>query len=192
MRAWVIVAVAAAVAIAAYVTLGRRPVVRGGATPGAITPPSSGAPAAAPRPTTVSDAVVAPPPAAVVATPAAADTRGADASADVAPPRHERATEGDDDRLSRRELRTVVERAFKGKLHGRELTPQEYDRLTDAVLRLRTAVSRMRRAAASPSATTELEERDRVAAAMREIESITGVPPSDLGDVLTPGDDGTP
>jgi hypothetical protein len=118
-------------------------------------------------------------PQSVAREPNAAD--GATAQPDVPPAR---------DRLSRKNVRALVERVFKGKLADRELTPRDYDRLVDAVMRLRSALRSLHRDDGSPASAAVLDEqRQAVRSALGDIEVITGVPPSQLGDVLASDDD---
>jgi len=94
------------------------------------------------------------------------------------------------DRLSRKSVRALVERAFKGKLADRELTPRDYDRLTAAVMRLQSASRSLRRGDESRVSPAVLDRRRRaVRSALDDIETITGVPPSQLGDVLASDED---
>jgi len=87
-------------------------------------------------------------------------------------------------------MRALVERAFKGKLADRELTPHDYDRLTVAVMRLQSASRSLRRGDESRVSPAVLDkQRQAVRAALDEIETITGVPPSQLGDVLASDED---
>jgi hypothetical protein len=83
-----------------------------------------------------------------------------------------------------------VERAFKGKLADRELTPRDYDRLTAAVMRLQSASRSLRRGDESQARPAVLDkQRQAVRSALDEIETITGVPPSQLGDVFASDED---
>jgi hypothetical protein len=82
-------------------------------------------------------------------------------------------------------MRRVVERALAGKL-TREFTSDDYDRLAAAVVRLRAAVAVLRRG--GDDAASGAGARDDVRAALAEIEAITGVAPSELGDVFAPND----
>jgi hypothetical protein len=94
------------------------------------------------------------------------------------------------DPLSRKDVRALVERVFKGKLADRELAPRDYDRLVDAVMRLRSALRVVRRGGESPADGAALDRhREAVRSALTEIEAITGVPPSELGNVLESDDD---
>ena len=93
---------------------------------------------------------------------------------------------------SRKETRALLQRTLAGKLPARELQPRDYDRLTDAVLRLRAALGVLRageNADANPA--TLDEQRQVVASALDEIERITGVPPSNFGEILS-ADEPTP
>jgi hypothetical protein len=92
--------------------------------------------------------------------------------------------------LPRAEVRHALERALAGRLADRELTPQDYDRLVDAVIRLRTARRLMRGAGESAADSAARDEQRRaLLAALGEIEEIVGVPPSALGDALAAGDE---
>lgn len=94
------------------------------------------------------------------------------------------------DQLSRNNLRGLVERVFKGKLADRELAPYDYERLVDAVMRLRSALGILRRAEKSQASAAALDEqRQAVLSALANIGEITGVWPSELGNVLAPDDD---
>jgi hypothetical protein len=86
-------------------------------------------------------------------------------------------------RLSRREVRTIVERVLRGRLPDRELGTDDYDHLTDAVLRLRGAARALRTAQAGSGAA--LDAQRRALRALDDIERITGVPTADLGNVIS-------
>ena len=75
---------------------------------------------------------------------------------------------------------------FAGKLGDRQLGPADYDRLVDATLRLRAAL-RVLRGTDESSATAAMreEQRQTVRTILEEIEAITGLPPAELGSVLT-------
>lgn len=90
----------------------------------------------------------------------------------------------------REDLRRLLERVLAGKLRDRELGPQDYDRLVDAALRLRAAL-RVLRGTEESAATAQVrdEQRRAVGAIFGEIEAITGLPPAELGSVLTPSED---
>lgn len=93
------------------------------------------------------------------------------------------------DSLSRGYVRGLVERVFKGKLADRELTPDDYERLVDAVMRLHLALRILRRTDESPANAAALgEQREAVVSAFTDIEAITGVRPENLGDVLASED----
>jgi hypothetical protein len=93
------------------------------------------------------------------------------------------------DKLSRGYVRGFVERVFKGKLADRELTPDDYERLVDAVMRLHSALRVLRGTGESPANAAALgEQREAVVSAFTDIEAITGVRPEDLGDVLASED----
>ena len=95
------------------------------------------------------------------------------------------------ERLSRAELRDLLEGALEGRLADRELAPHDYGRLADAVLRLRSA-QRVLRNMDESAATAALldDQRRKLLAALAEMEDITGVPTANLGEVL--GSDGEP
>jgi hypothetical protein len=90
----------------------------------------------------------------------------------------------------RDDLRRLFERVLAGKLRDRELGPQDYDRLVDAALRLRGAL-RVLRGTEESAATARVRDEQRrvVGASLGEIEAITGLPPAELGSVLTPSAD---
>jgi len=70
-----------------------------------------------------------------------------------------------------------VEHVVKDRL-GRDLSAQDYDRMADAVIRLRTASQALRR---SDDSKTREREATVLRNALAEIQSIAGVPASDLG-----------
>jgi hypothetical protein len=91
-------------------------------------------------------------------------------------------------RRARRDTHAMVRGVLDGKLDDRELTPADYDRLTDVVLRLRTAARILRSADDSAAGdAARVEQRQVLAAALAEVEAITGVPPSELGNLLVTG-----
>ena len=111
-----------------------------------------------------------------------ADDRDATATSRRAPPPREQ--------MSRKDLRGFVERTLKGKLADRELTSDDYDRLVDDMMQLRSATRTIRRAEGSANgAAATANARDTIVAALADIETVTGVPPSELGTVLAAGDD---
>jgi hypothetical protein len=111
----------------------------------------------------------------------AGDTRGA-APRDRPPAR---------ERRERRDTHALVRDVLDGKLDDRELTPDDYDRLTDVVLRVRNAARILRSADASPVGdAARVEQRQVLVAALAEVEAITGVPPSELGNLLVTGRQG--
>jgi len=188
VRFTVIVALSLAAAVAAYLGLGRHREPRSAAVP------------AAPAPRVTSDAQgVAPPLARLAPSPAPAIPPSVAGPQPVArdPNASHVATVPPDlpparDRLSRKDVRGLVERVFKGKLADRELTPRDYDRLVDAVMRLRSALRIVRRADESRAGGAALDKQRAAArSALTEIEGITGVPPSELGNVLVSDDDST-
>jgi len=79
--------------------------------------------------------------------------------------------------LSQRDARRLVEHVVKDRL-GRDLSAQDYDRMADAVIRLRTASQALRR---SDDSKTREREATVLRNALAEIQSIAGVPASDLG-----------
>ena len=164
-------AVLIAFGIGAYVRFARRADVGPGAIPAAMASPSAegGAVSAAAR--------NAFPPAPALARPRSA-VRAERSAADVA-------TDSAVDALTHDELRRLVERRLEGKLADRELSPRDYDRIVGAVMRLRAAVGELRHL--EPARDGEGAEglRRIVVAALAEIERITGVPPAELGDLLT-------
>ncbi len=86
----------------------------------------------------------------------------------------------------REDLRRLFERVLAGKLRDRELGSEDYDRLVDAALRLRAAL-RVLRGTEESAATAAVreEQRQAVGLILGEIEAITGLPPAELGSVLT-------
>jgi hypothetical protein len=116
----------------------------------------------------------------VVSTRHGAAERGMDASS----------ASGDrQDHLSRAQVRALAEYGLAGKLRDRELSPADYDRLVDAVMRLRAALRRAERENAHPDDAARSKDRQAIAAALDDIQSITGVPPSDLGEALNSSND---
>jgi len=83
-------------------------------------------------------------------------------------------------------MREVVDRAFGGKLGDRELTPHDYARLANAVMRLRAALRGSRRT--GDSGTDDAASADAVRAALDDITAVTGVRPSDLGALVASAD----
>ncbi len=166
-----------AAGVSAYLWIARSPRPRSESLPRAAPPPAAWTPAlAVGRPLSgVGAADIRPHSTATVPDAAAAN---------VGPAEH--------DALSRRATRQLLERALEGKPMGRELLPRDYDQLTDTVLRLRSALRAIRHgsdAAADPAALDE--QRHVVVSALDEIARITGVPPSDLGEVLASDADAT-
>lgn len=79
------------------------------------------------------------------------------------------------DRLSERAaIQRALQHAFADRSATRALTPEDYARLADAVLRLRAAGH---------------DDPQSAAAALAEVEMITGLNIADLGDLLAPADD---
>jgi len=86
--------------------------------------------------------------------------------------------------MSHREARGLVERVVKDRL-AVDLSSQEYDRLADAVLRLRAAARKLRTADDSPSGMAiRARERDAMQRALTEIQTISGLQASDLGEAF--------
>jgi hypothetical protein len=127
-------------------------------------------------------------------TPAVAAPRAAASAPQVAPPPADAnaparpAPSPAEDAPSRREVRALIARVLADKLPDRQLTARDYDRLTDAVLRLRAA-NRAAQSGGEPTDAATLNTQHQAAlAALTDIETITGVPPSELGELLA-GDD---
>lgn len=186
LRFTVIFCLSIAAAVAAYLGLGGNTQPRGAAPSRAIAPPltsdvnDAAPPVAHPEP---SPASVGP---ASAATPQSVAREPEHADFVTAQPHVPPAN----DRLSRKSVRALVERAFKGKLADRELTPRDYDRLTAAVMRLQSASRSLRRGDESQARPAVLDkQRQAVRSALDEIETITGVPPSQLGDVFASDED---
>jgi hypothetical protein len=181
VRFTAIVALSLAAAVAAYVEFGRHTEPRSVAVPAA---PAQGA--APPLARVAPSPAPANPPSVARPQPVAREPNASHVATvppDLPPAR---------DRLSRKDVRGLVERVFKGKLADRELAPRDYDRLVDAVMRLRSALRIVRRDDASPAGAAALDkQRAAVRSALTEIEAITGVPPSELGNVLASDDDPT-
>ena len=89
------------------------------------------------------------------------------------------------ERLSREEVREFLQEALAGKLADRELTPVDYEQLTDAVLKLRAA-QRVARGLEENRASAESRTayREALLDALSEIERITGLPSTDLDDIF--------
>ena len=179
-----IVAVAIVAAFVVYLTLGR-------ATPQRSAAPARVAPSAAmtvsrreaSAPIAGAPPESAPAPRRPLGPPPAGDASAPDAAAS------QRSAPAATERMSRKDVRVLLERAFKGKLPDRELTNADYDRLVDDVMRLRSALRAMRHAEQSPNGAAATAERETVVAAMADVEAVTGVPPSELGTVLGADDD---
>ena len=75
---------------------------------------------------------------------------------------------------------------LKGKLEDRELSAQDYDNLTDAIFQVRAA-QRVISSLELSDKTSDLllREREKLMAAISEMVAITGIPTSQLGNVLT-------
>jgi hypothetical protein len=146
-----------------------------------MAPPARRAPSPA-VPMASSAAAVRPPSTETSAAHTPADTDLGNVMRNAATPMDDR------DRLSRRDVRRMVEHVAETRLAGK-LTPEDYDRLTDAVMRLRAAARRLR-TAAEPNA--HAGERAALATALDDIRSITGVAPSELGGVFVADDAETP
>jgi hypothetical protein len=95
-----------------------------------------------------------------------------------------------DEPLTREELNATLKRTFESKLHDRELTPSEYDRLADAVFKVRASqrVLQGLRESEETSAVRAIYMAQ-VRTAFAEVQDILGIPPSELGDVLGSGDE---
>jgi hypothetical protein len=90
---------------------------------------------------------------------------------------------------TRADLRRLLERVFADKLGDRQLGSEDYERLVDATLRLRAALRVLRGTDESSStAAVREEQRQTVRTIFEEIEAITGLPPAELGSVLTSED----
>ncbi|MEO6029580.1 MAG: hypothetical protein ABIR79_22165 [Candidatus Binatia bacterium] len=92
--------------------------------------------------------------------------------------------------FSQRDARRLVEHVAKERL-GRDLGAQDYDRLADAVMRLRAAALALRR---SPDPQVREQQGTALRDALAEIQEIAGVPASDLGllDTTESATDGAP
>ncbi len=182
---------ALAAGVAGYFWLGRSARVRSETGSGApARPTASVARQATPPYTNAQAAALAPSPglAKSPSTARAEPVAPHSTAADAAAAHIDRADEGD--RLSRKTARGLLERTFKGKLTDRELQDRDYDRLTDAVLRLRSALRILRHGNGTAANTAVLDrQRQIMLSALAEIERITGVPPSSLGEVLTSDDE---
>jgi hypothetical protein len=116
---------------------------------------------------------------------AASPARAVDVTARLPPPAPELPDDGQEvarharDDVSPREARRLVEHVVKTRL-GRDLGAADYDRLTDAVLRLRTASRRLRTAGDASPAVRE-RERGEIEAALADMRAITGLSANELG-----------
>ena len=123
-------------------------------------------------------------------TPAVVPTRAAASAPQVPPPPADAnpqarpAAPPAEDASSRREVRALIARVFDGKLPDRQLTARDYDRLTDAVLRLRAANRAAQSGGESSDAATLNAQHQAALSALTDIETITGIPPSELGELL--------
>ena len=83
------------------------------------------------------------------------------------------------------QLHGMLVRTFEGKLHDRELTPSEYDRLANAILKIR-ASQRVLNGVPDSADTAELRAVHVAAlrSAFADVHDILGIPASALGDVL--------
>ena len=90
-----------------------------------------------------------------------------------------------DEPLTREELTTTLKRTFESKLHDRELTPSDYDRLADSVFKIR-ASQRVLQGMPESDDTSAVRAiyMAQVRTAFAEVQDILGMPPSQLGDVL--------
>jgi hypothetical protein len=87
--------------------------------------------------------------------------------------------------MSKREARQIVERVMRERV-GRDLSAPDYDRLADAVIRLRTA---SRALASSDLATADqAAERQAMQSALSDIVTITGLQPSELSGAFASDD----
>ena len=87
--------------------------------------------------------------------------------------------------MSKREARRIVERVMRERV-GRDLSAPDYDRLADAVIRLRTA---SRALASSDLATADqAAERQAMQSALSDIVTITGLQPSELSGAFASDD----
>jgi hypothetical protein len=91
--------------------------------------------------------------------------------------------------LTREQLHGMLERTFEGKLHDRELTPSEYDRLAEAVFKIR-ASQRVLQGIPESEDTSAVRALyvAQVKTAFADVQDILGIAPSQLGDVLGSGD----
>jgi hypothetical protein len=158
-----IVIAVAAVAIAAVAwAVGRRPHAPPPRAPQPVT-------AASPRRAVVPVVQSSP------RSPASAAPREVDAAAVAPPPVPAK--------MSHREARQLVERVVETRLE-RKLTTEDYDRLADLVIELRTTSRALQHA--DDADTGELDrQRDRLQRTLGDIATITGLPPSELGGALT-------
>jgi hypothetical protein len=87
--------------------------------------------------------------------------------------------------LDRDNIRELLEQAFDGRLE-RELSASDYERLADAFLRVRAAERIIRRVDES-AASAELlaAQREVLQNALVEVEHITGMTPSELGEIIS-------
>ena len=79
--------------------------------------------------------------------------------------------------MSHREARRLAENIMKNRL-GRDLSSDDYDRLADALLRLRAAARELRR---TDDVATRARERDTMQQALADIQTLSGLQASDLG-----------
>jgi len=86
---------------------------------------------------------------------------------------------------SREQLHSLLQTTLAGKLTDRELGSGDYDRIADAILRIRASQRVLRGINESdPGSDVRAVYADTLKAAFAEIQDITGVPPSGWGDVL--------
>lgn len=86
---------------------------------------------------------------------------------------------------SHEQLHSLLQKSMAGKLSDRELTPSEYDRLADAILRIRASQRVLQGIDESdPGSEVRGVYSYTLDGAFVEIEQITGIPPSGWGDVL--------
>ncbi len=93
-----------------------------------------------------------------------------------------------DEELTPEEVDALVSEALSLMLPDRVFTPSERARLAAAVLRIRAARRVLRRVRPSAAAAPVLaRERQELTSALAEFEEITGLPPSELTEILEPG-----
>jgi len=86
---------------------------------------------------------------------------------------------------TRAQIHSLLQTSMQGKLSDRELTPSDYDRLADAILRIRASQRVLQGIGESdPGSEVRSVYSDTLKGAFEELQQITGVPPSGWGDVL--------